>query len=221
MRNPARSAVSAVDPVELGQPVAVRLDDPDAAGPRLVHVLAPLLAQVGLQRVLVGARGRSPGCDAGWIGGAGRQPAARRAWRSAPPSSSGPSVLDLGVDPQVADAAGPRPAGRARTASVNASIPSRGPGRWSPGRAARRRSPTAAAPAGGPGPARRSTGRPAPSTRRRRQPLTALTRAQAASWRYEPGSAASTERVPGGVVEQRGSSPAGIDIGAPGVRRRR
>ena len=45
----------------------------------------------------------------GWIGGAGRQPAARSAPATAPPVVLRAAALDLRVDPEVGDAAGPLP----------------------------------------------------------------------------------------------------------------
>ena len=107
----------AVDPVELAQPVALGVDDHDAARPRLVHVLAPLLAQVAQQGRLVGAQVDDPGrvrLDR-------RAPAASPAARSAAPQRAvgveRAVGLDLGVDPEVAtrarrpraDRPGPRP----------------------------------------------------------------------------------------------------------------
>ena len=101
----------AVDPVEVVEALGPGVDDPHAARPRLVHVLAPLLAQVAPQRRLVRRevdhacrdrldrrRGRPTG---------GRE---RRGDRATLVGAGAP--LDLRVDAQVAHAPGPRRAGR-------------------------------------------------------------------------------------------------------------
>ena len=164
MRNPARSAVSRGDPVELAEPVAVRVHHHDARRSRLVDVLAPLLPEVA-ERRFVGAQ-VDEGVDAGWIGAAGRHPAPRSARRRAPSGSSGPSSSISGsmrrcdTRPAASDRSG-------RTRSVNAAMSSADHDRAT-ARAARRRSPTVAAGAFGRGSAHRWTeshGADAPTSR--------------------------------------------------------
>ena len=96
----------AVDPVELAEAVAVRVDHGDPRGPCLVDVLAPLLAQVARRARPRRARRSMIRVAFGWIGGAGRQPASRRARAQRPVGVERTVGLDLGIDPQVADPAG-------------------------------------------------------------------------------------------------------------------
>ena len=104
MRNPARDAVSLVDPVELRQSVALGLDDADAVRTCLVHVLAPFLAQPGLKRRLVLSQVDEPG--GGRLDRLTRSPAGgtERPPRR-PVLVQRPVELDLGVDAEMADPA--------------------------------------------------------------------------------------------------------------------
>ena len=99
---------------------------------------------------------------------------------------------------------------RTGRASVKASIDVRSHVA-STARGARRRTPRAAGPGAGAAPGAPSAGAPRrrpDGSRRAAQPLTALTRAHAESWRYEPSGFASTARVPAprrsGVARGRG-----------------
>ena len=129
--------------------------------------------------------------EAGWIGAAGRQPAARSAARSAPSGSSGPSASISG---SIRRWLTRRPASRRRPVAggVGEGLDRVAAQRRPPARAARTRTPRQR-----PRSPDEDLGAD-PARRRRRgyavavQPLTALTAAQAASWRYEPGSLAAT-----------------------------
>ena len=129
--------------------------------------------------------------ETGWIGAAGCQPAAASAARTAPPSSGPASRSISGSIRRWLTRPAPDVAERSpsRASSVNRPIPS-----------ASQRSSTgprgAYANAHGSGPGRRSsTWAPTPVARAggaTRQPLTAFTRAQPESWRYDPSGFAST-----------------------------
>ena len=180
----------AVDRVEGPDRVARQLDDGHAVGARLVDVLAPLLAQVRPERLLVagevddpaagrldGRRGRPPCAEQAGPQGPGgvvrarrppppgRSAGARRA-RGRPERPGAPRSAPASASGVHASATGPRGAypnahGRGRGRRRRSCIPIREPG--------------------------------APATMRRAaQPLAALTRAQPSSWRYEPCSVPST-----------------------------
>ena len=134
----------AVDPVELAEAVAVRVDDGRCPPVRALFTYwRHFLRRSPQSASSSGARSMTR-VALGWIGGAGRQPASRSARRKAPSGSSGPFGLDLRVDPQVAD-----PPGLGRQSLADC----RGEGRDRVGRpvaghrarAGRRRSPTASA----------------------------------------------------------------------------
>ena len=157
------------------------------AGPGLVDVLAPLLAQVAPE-ASSSARRSMIRVAFGWIGGAGRQPAARSARAERAVVVGGPSASISGSIRTWLTR--PADAGRSsRSVAGEARRSPRASSRWPPGRAGRRRIPTASVEDGGRGPARRSAARhSSAATRCAAQPLTALTAAHALVWRYEPGS---------------------------------
>ena len=143
--------------------------------------------------------------ETGWIAGAGRQPAARERARDRAALVRPRVALDLGVDPEMAHPARPGSpaaqavAGELREPPIVSSVPALEHGAARGIGEGPRQRPRAAE--RGPGPRR------VPSrSRRADQPLTALTRAQPSSWRYDPSGFASTNasqaagvgRFPGG-----------------------
>jgi hypothetical protein len=203
----------AIDPVELGEPFRAGIHDRDPARPRLVDVLAPLLAQVAPQRVFVRAQVDDPGCVR--LDRVGPSPSRLPERGTERPFRIERAVqLDLGIDPQVRHAA--FRALRTRCASrVNASIElTFQPRDRSAGRIGER-----------PWHRPRASNEDLRADRAIRawrldqirwadQPLVALTAAQPDNWRYEPGSAASTNRSQlsgSGVV----TTCAGVGSGRP------
>ena len=191
------------------------------AGAGLVHVLAPLLAQVAPQRVLVGAQVDDPGRVG--LDRRRRSPAggAQSARRNAPSGSSGPSSSISGSIRRWRDATG---RGRQVAPDVLRERRRARP-RPSPGhraRGAHRRSPRASA-----GPPDEDLGADRRSGRRRRirwadQPLTALTVAQPRAAGTSPGRTPRRTRPrPSGSVGGATWRPSATSRSARAAERRR